>query len=171
MNNLINQLEEHFDCYLELGATLEHLRMLTLQEIGSTLERWETNKEDANWVLKIHIPNITTLYEWLRELDLAIASQAAEKAKEEAGEDEEETTVEMLVSDYELTVGVLAEEATPLLNPLDYMDEYLIAVGMPPREVCRQFLEIFFSPGVVEEWIEQYAWDEDEDDTGPGDPS
>lgn len=163
----LTQVQEHLDYFIILGGNWEQLRSLVMDEIGQALEKWEVNKEDAKWVLKNYIPWMKTLYEALRDIDAAIEAQV-----QEAEEPEEifGTSVEDLIEDYKLTLSNLEPDEMSLADPFVYMDEYFNMVDMPAKRVVQEFLERFYTPGLVEEWLESYAWDEDEEqDPGPGD--
>jgi hypothetical protein len=159
MTPAMDRIQEAFDYYIEQGGTYVHLRMLVMQEIGRVLEQWETNKEDASWVLTNYIPKMQELYEALQGIDELLQERRAE-TDPEVGEDD--ATVQDLRDDYQIYCRSLEESEAGQREPYEYMEAYFDACEMPRRVVVRAFLEQYHEPKEVGEWIEKFAWEEDE---------
>lgn len=71
-----------------------------------------------------------------------------------------------LNADYGLYIGQMVAEGVrdQRLEPTEYLEAYMEASHTPPYEVCCGFLLQFIEYDQVSEWLNQFPWDEEEEE-------
>jgi hypothetical protein len=85
------------------------------------------------------------------------------------GMNKEKMMVEVhgLNADYGLYIGQLIAEGVTgeQLDPTHYLEEYMNMHETPPYEVCCGFLLQFMEYDSVSEWLNQFPWDDEEEES------
>lgn len=165
----LHDIQEFFDYWLEEGGNVIELEKKIWAEIEVVRKDFIERGDDIQFVVEFCIPHMQALYGALWQLentrvDFSKGGIIVQEEEEEMGKmKEQELTAEKLMFDYGLYNGqIIANDEENVLEPTEYLEEFMEMAYEPPKKVCREFLKFFYGDEAIDDWMKNISWEEDE---------